>query len=275
MRYKEWTDEPLLRHPVFLRFRDDKSPEECIRQMDIAPPEDEIGAAPTPPVGRRRNVVLSNQDKMFWPEERYTKGDLVEYYRAISPWLLPYLAERPVVLTRFPDGITGKSFYQKDAPVFTPDWLRTERMWSEATQREIDYFVADDVPSLLYLANLASIPLHIWLSRVGSLELPDWCVIDLDPKGAPFADVVRIAQASTQLCDEIGLPHYAKTSGSTGIHVLIPLARQLTYEQSRSFGELLSRVVVARLPEIATVVRAVQRGTGRSTSTTCRTPTGS
>jgi len=262
VRYKEWTDEPLLRHPVFLRFRDDKSPEECIRQMDTAPPEDELGGPP-PPSADERNVVLSNQDKIFWPEERYTKGDLIEYYRAISPWLLPYLAERPVVLTRFPDGINGKSFYQKDAPVFVPDWLRTERMWSEATQREIDYFVADDVPSLLYLANLAAIPLHIWLSRVGSLELPDWCVIDLDPKGAPFADVVTIARAVHQLCEEIGLPHYAKTSGSTGIHVLIPLARQLTYEQSRSFGELLSRVVVARLPGIATVVRAVQRRDGK------------
>ena len=188
-----------------------------------------------------RNVVLSNQDKVFWPEEKYTKGDLIEYYRAISPWLLPYLAERPVVLTRFPDGINGKSFYQKDAPAFTPDWLRTERMWSEATQREIDYFVADDVPSLLYLANLAAIPLHIWLSRVGTLELPDFCVIDLDPKGAPFADVVRIALAVHALCEKIGLPHYAKTTGSTGIHVLIPLARQLTYEQSRS----LRRVAVA------------------------------
>ena len=168
-----------------------------------------------------------------------------------------------MVLTRFPDGINGKSFYQKDAPAFTPDWLRTERMWSEATQREIDYFVADDVPSLLYLANLAAIPLHMWLSRVGTLELPDFCVIDLDPKGAPFADVVRIALAVHELCEKIGLPHYAKTTGSTGIHVLIPLARQLTYEQSRGFGELLSRVVVARMPEIATVVRAVQRRDGK------------
>jgi len=168
-----------------------------------------------------------------------------------------------VVLTRFPDGINGKSFYQKDAPAFTPDWLRTERMWSEATQREIDYFMVDDVQSLLYLANLAAIPLHMWLSRVGTLELPDWCVIDLDPKGAPFSDVIRIALAVHALCDKLGLPHYAKTTGSTGIHVLIPLGRQLTYEQSRSFGELLSRVIVGQMPEIATVVRAVQRRDGK------------
>ena len=262
VRYKEWTDEELLRHPVFLRWRDDKGPEDCIRQMDRAPPDDELGVRP-PPSAEERNVVLSNQEKVFWPEERYTKGDLVEYYRAISPWLLPYLSERPVVLTRFPDGIQGKSFYQKDAPAFTPEWLRTERMWSEATQREIDYFVVDDVQSLLYLANLAAIPLHMWLSQVGTLELPDWCVIDLDPKGAPFSDVIRIALAVHDLCEKLGLPHYAKTTGSTGIHVLIPLARQLTYEQSRAFGELISRVVVGQMPGIATVVRAVQRRDGK------------
>ncbi len=262
VRFKEWTDEPLLRHPVFLRFRDDKSPEECIRQTDTAPPEDALMTASSAPP-EERVVAFSNLEKVFWPEERYTKGDLIQYYRTIGPWLLPYLVERPVVLTRFPDGIAGKSFYQKDAPAFAPDWLRTERMWSEATQREIDYFVADDEPSLLYLANMAAIPLHIWLSRVGSLERPDWCVIDLDPKSAPFSDVVNVALAVHQLCVEIGLPHYAKTSGSTGIHVMVPLARLLTYEQSRSFGELLSRVVVARLPDVATVVRAVQRRDGK------------
>ena len=147
VRYKEWTDEGLLRHPVFLRVAR-RQGARGLHPPDgpSAPPEDELGVAAATPSVEERNVVLTNQDKVFWPEERYTKGDLVEYYRAISPWLLPYLSERPVVLTRFPDGINGKSFYQKDAPAFTPDWLRTERMWSEATQREIDYFVVDDVP---------------------------------------------------------------------------------------------------------------------------------
>ncbi len=263
VRYKEWTDEDLLRQPVFLRFRDDKAMEACVRQGEVALAELEAPPPPATPEPEARTVAFSNLDKVFWPEEGYTKGDLIEYYRAISPWLLPYLRNRPVVLTRFPDGIAGKSFFQKDAPAFIPDWLRTERMWSEDTQREIDYFVADDEPSLLYLANMAAIPLHIWSSRVGTLEQPDWCVIDLDPKGAPFGDVVRVALALHESCREIGLPHFAKTSGSTGIHVLVPLARQLTYEQSRSFGELLSRVVVSRLPDIATVVRAVQRRDGK------------
>jgi bifunctional non-homologous end joining protein LigD len=260
VRYKEWTDEPLLRQPVFLRFRDDKAVSECLREERTLPSE---LAEPEPPPPASREVAFSNLDKVFWPADGYTKGDLIGYYRAIAPWLLPWLRDRPVVLTRYPDGIDGKSFFQKDAPGFIPEWLRTERMWSEHARREIDYFICEDEPSLLYLANMAAIPLHVWASRVASLDTPDWCVLDLDPKGAPFDHVVRVALALHRLCGEIGLPHYVKTSGSTGIHVLIPLARQVTYDQSRSFAELLARVVVAGEPEIATVTRQVQRREGK------------
>ena len=117
--------------------------------------------------------------------------------------MLPYLRKRPLVLTRFPDGIDGKSFYQKDAPEFAPAWIRTQPIWSDDTQRDIHYFVCDDEDSLLYIANLGSIPLHIWASRVGALEQCDWCVIDLDPKEAPFSDVVRCAQVLHALCESI------------------------------------------------------------------------
>jgi bifunctional non-homologous end joining protein LigD len=279
VRYKEWTAEHLLRQPVFLRFRDDKDPKDCelpesteqgaVRDGENAGDE---GGNPAPSRKQPRTahrapveheVVFSNVTKVFWPAEKYTKGDLIEYYRQISPWLLPYLRNRPVVLTRFPDGIDGKSFFQKDAPAFTPPWLRTERMWSEDAKRDIDYFVCDDEPSLLYLANLASIPLHVWASRVGSLEQPDWCVIDLDPKGAPFADVVTVAKATRKLCDAIGLPSYIKTSGSTGLHVLLPLGGQLTYEQTRTLAGLLARVIAAQLPDIATITRQVSKRGGR------------
>ena len=166
-------------------------------------------------------------------------------------------------MTRFPDGIKGKSFFQKDAPVFAPEWLRTERMWSEDTQREIDYFVCDDLDSLLYIANLGTIPLHVWGSRIASLERPDWCILDLDPKEAPFTDVVKVAKATKKLCDDIGLPAYIKTSGSTGLHVLIPMGRQVTYEQCRQLGGLLARVVAADLPDIATITRVVGKRGGR------------
>jgi len=291
VRYREFTPDGLLRHATFARLRTDKLPHECERQgwgspAKSATPESgaaEISAAdasaagnstvardetadsshdpPAPPVRGpvQKNIAFSNLNKIYWPAEKYTKGDLIEYYRAVSKWLLPYLANRPVVLTRFPDGIDGKSFYQKDAPVFAPEWMRTVPIWSEDTQREIRYFVCDDEESLLYLANMGSIPLHIWASRVGSLEQPDWCVIDLDPKEAPFSDVIRTALVLHRVCESVGLPNYVKTTGKTGLHILLPLGRQCTYEQSRMLGELLARCVLRELNDIATITRHVTK----------------
>jgi bifunctional non-homologous end joining protein LigD len=270
VRFREWTPDGLLRHSAFLRMREDKRPDECERQAwssNLTKGTDPAGstgeppslAFPPPKLTVQKTVAFSNLKKVFWPAEGYTKGDLIEYYRAISPWLLPYLKNRPLVLTRFPDGIDGKSFYQKDAPEFAPEWMRTVPIWSEETQRDIRYFVCDDVESLLYVANMGSIPLHIWASRMGSLELPDWCVIDLDPKEAPFSDVIRVAQVLHRICDEAGLPNYVKTTGKTGLHVLLPLGRQFTYEQSRTIGELLARLVIRELGEIATVTRHVTK----------------
>jgi len=261
VRYKEWTDEGLLRQPVFIQFRDDKPMVECVRQAGRPRLEEPAAVQETEPVDRA--VRFSNLEKVFWPDEGYTKGDLIDYYRTVAPWLLPYLKNRPIVLTRYPDGITGKSFYQKDAPKFIPDWLRTERMWSEQAQREIDYFICDDEASLLYLINLGTIPLHLWASRADALERPDWCILDLDPKEAPFVQVVTVAQAIHRLCEAIELPHFVKTSGSSGLHVLIPMGRQVTYEQARSFAELLANIVVAELPDIATVVRNPARREGK------------
>jgi bifunctional non-homologous end joining protein LigD len=287
VRYREVTPDGLLRHPTFLRLRTDKLPHECERQgwgsavqnsppystavagqsstPEATPDHDRIATTshdpPAPPERTpvQKNIAFSNLNKTYWPAEKYTKGDLIEYYRAASKWLLPYLANRPVVLTRFPDGIDGKSFYQKDAPVFAPEWIRTIPIWSEDTQREIKFFVCDDEESLLYLANMGSIPIHIWASRAGSLELPDWCVIDLDPKEAPFSDVIRCAQVLHRVCESAGLPNYVKTTGKTGLHILLPLGRQCTYEQSRLLGELLARGVLRELGDIATITRHVTK----------------
>jgi bifunctional non-homologous end joining protein LigD len=265
VRYKELTEDGLLRQPVFLRFRDDKPPEECVypraehgEGADEEFPEDDVEARFPAPA-----LQFTNVDKVFWPEEGYTKGALLEYYRAIAPWILPYLRERPLVMTRFPDGIDGKSFFQKDAPDFAPPWLRTETVWSEQTERELKYFVCDNDESLLYIINLASIPLHIWASRIGTLEQPDWCILDLDPKEAPFRHVVEVAKTLHAVCEEIGLPSFIKTSGSSGLHVLIPLGRQCTHEQARTFGELLARITSHELPEIATVARRPSQREGK------------
>jgi bifunctional non-homologous end joining protein LigD len=282
VRFREWTPDGVLRHSAFLRLRTDKLPHECERQKwavhahdeasDVPADEaDGIGSSaaladhalppppPPPKAAIQKTVNFSNPKKIYWPAEGYTKGDLIEYYRGVSQWLLPYLRNRPVVLTRFPDGIEGKSFYQKDAPEFAPEWMRTVPIWSEETQRDIRYFVCDDVESLLYIANMGSIPLHIWGSRVGSLELPDWCVIDLDPKEAPFSDVIRTAQVLHRICESAGLPDFVKTTGKTGLHIMLPLGRQFTYEQTRTLGELLARLVLRELKDIATITRHVTK----------------
>jgi bifunctional non-homologous end joining protein LigD len=270
VRFREWTPDGLLRHPSFLRLRDDKRPEDCERQWNRSessaaptaeqPQTSPSASPPAPRIGSEpKTLAFSNLAKVYWPVERYTKGDLIAYYRAIAPWLLPYLRDRPLVMTRYPDGIDGKSFYQKDAPEFAPAWVRTVPIWSEDTQRDIRYFVVDDLESLLYVANLGSIPLHIWASRVGSLEAPDWCVMDLDPKDAPFRDVIRTALALHALCDAIGMPSYVKTTGKTGLHILLPLGQQFTYAQSRILGELLARVVLRELDDIATITRHVTK----------------
>ena len=269
VQFREWTPDGLLRHAAFLRLRTDKPPSDCTRQgwgepnasgeLPIAESKSSVAPAPPPKAPVSKTFNFSNLNKVYWPAERYTKGDLIDYYRNISPWILPYLRNRPVVMTRYPDGIDGKMFYQKDAPEFAPEWIRTVKIWSEDTQREIRYFVCDDEETLLYIANLGSIPLHMWASRVGSLELCDWCVIDLDPKEAPFSDVIRTAQVLRRLCESVGIPSYVKTTGKTGLHVLLPLARQCTYAQSRTIGELLARMVLRECSDIATITRHVTK----------------
>jgi bifunctional non-homologous end joining protein LigD len=171
--------------------------------------------------------------------------------------MLPFLKDRPLVLTRYPDGILGKSFFQKDAPEWRPEWIRTVRIHSEDVDRDLDHFLVDDADGLAWIANLGTIPIHVWSSRTAALERPDWCVVDLDPKEAPFEHVVRLARALHALCEGLGLPSFPKTTGQKGLHVLVPLGGQLTHAQSRTLGELLARTIEAELPEISTTARAV------------------
>ena len=250
--YKEYTLDGRLRQPAFRRLRDDKPPTDCIGHFEDPSPVEVESAV-------HHTVTVTNRDKVFFPEKDLTKGHLVDYYERIAPWMLPYLRDRPLVLTRFPDGIHGKSFYQRDAPDFVPDWVKRTALWTETEERDIRYFMVEDAASLKYLANMGAIPIHAWHSRIDRLEHPDWCVLDLDPKDAPFADVVAVAKEIRVLLDEIELPGYLKTSGASGLHILVPLARRLTHDQSRTLGELLARVVVTRLPEICTIVRAVRK----------------
>jgi bifunctional non-homologous end joining protein LigD len=264
VRYTEVTRAGLLRQPVFLRLRDDLSPQDCRAPAERAEPTaagpasaEGATGGPAGPGAPGPELELTRLDKVFWPVEGYTKGDLLAFYEAAWPWLAPYLRDRPVVLARYPDGIEGKNFYQKNAPEFTPAWARRESI--DGT----DYFVCNDLRTLLYVVNSGAIPLHVWSARVGSLDRPDWLVLDLDPKGAPFARVVAVARHLHRLLDELGAPHFVKTSGQDGLHVLLPLGRRLAHEEARSLAEVLARVVCAELPEIATVARPLAARGGR------------
>lgn len=279
VRFIEWTSDGGTRHPVFVRLRPDLRPEDCRRDVaaesvTIEPvsaavePEEE---ATQPETGGKRqaseqaarNVKITNAAKIFWPAEGYTKGDLIAYYEAVAPLLVPYLTDRPLVLTRYPDGIEGKSFFQKDAPAFVPAWVRTERIYSKDAERDIDYFIVNDATTLTYVVNLGTIPLHLWASRLGSLDRPNWLVLDLDPKGAPFSDVVTVARELHDILEELRLPNYVKTSGSTGLHLLVPLGAEYSYEETRNFARLLALLAVGAAPEVATLARPVHTRGGK------------
>jgi len=210
-----------------------------------------------------RTVNVTNPRKVFWPEEGYTKSDLIEYYDAVAPWLLPYLEDRPLVLTRYPDGIKGKSFFQKDAPEWIPSWVQTARIHAHDVGRDIDYFIVNDRESLRYVVNLGTIPLHLWSARLSGLDHPDWLVLDLDPKGAPFTDVVKVARALHKILDELELPSYVKTSGATGLHILLPLGARYDHEIVRTFARLVAVMGVEAEPAISTIARPLHSRGGK------------
>lgn len=251
--FKNLTRAGRLRQPVFLELVPDLAADECTDDVPVWEWQTEVDATT-----EEAAIAVTNPEKVFWPAEGYTKRNLVDYYEAISPWMLPWLRDRPLVLTRYPDGIEGKNFFQKDAPAFVPGWFKTVDIWSEGGDRTIRYLLADTTQALTYIANLGAIPLHVWSSRATSLDAPDYSIIDLDPKQAPFDSVVELAKAIHHVCCSVGLPAYLKTSGATGLHILIPLAGQLSYDQSRMLAELIARVVLQTHGELGTIVRSVK-----------------
>jgi len=286
VRFTEWTDSGGIRQPSFLGLADDADPRGCHYDGPGAqgsPPADDAkdevpdaelnGGAQvkgrkgrgkdTAPSAAEPKASVTNPEKIFWPRDGYTKGDLVAYYREISKWMLPYLKDRPVMLTRYPDGIEGKMFYQKDAPGFAPPWIRTEKIYSEDSQRDISYFVLDSEEALAYVANLAAITIHMWSSRIPHLERPDWLLFDIDPKGSTTHHAVEVAREVSNVLREVGLEPCLKTSGQMGIHVVVGLAPKYTYDQAKMFSELVSQVVVSRVPEIATINRNPRTRKGR------------
>jgi bifunctional non-homologous end joining protein LigD len=215
------------------------------------------------PVGDRE-LAVSNLAKVLYPKAGFTKGDLIDAYADLAEVLLPHLRGRPVTLKRYPDGVEGKFFYEKRSPKHRPDWVATTRIWSESHKAEIDYTLIEDLPTLIWTANLANIELHTALARIGDLDRPDSLVFDLDP-GAP-ADVVdcaRVALRLRALFTQLGLDCYAKTSGSKGLHLHAPLNGTATFDQTRPFAKAVAEVMEARFPDEVVSRQAKARRPGR------------
>jgi bifunctional non-homologous end joining protein LigD len=208
-------------------------------------------------------VELSNLSKVFWPDEGLTKGDLIDYFAAVSPYLLPAIRNRPLTVIRYPDGIAGMSFYQKDTPKYAPSWVRTVSLRAESAKREVRYTRCNDKRTLQWLANQASIELHPWLSRTDRLNRPDHLVFDLDPPQDAFERAVQVALILKAVLDEVGLQGLPKTSGGKGIHVYVPLQRRQPFPAVRSAALAIGRLVEERIPDDATAEFRIAKRGGR------------
>jgi len=204
-----------------------------------------------------QTLSLSNQTKVLWPEDGFTKGDLVAYYRAVAPFMLPHLADRPLTLERYPDGVGRESFFEKNASKFLPGWIPTVSVKTESGRRDsVRFIVCNDEATLVYVANLAAIVLHVWTSRQQTLDSPDFLFFDLDPhEGCTLATLAKVALALRDTLGEIGLKPLVKSSGGSGLHVVIPLSPRYDYEFCKGFAELVARTLNGRLPEATTLLR--------------------
>lgn len=206
-----------------------------------------------------KTIKLSKLEKNLWPEQGYTKADLIYYYNAIAAFILPHLQDRPLVFTRYPDGIESKFFYQKNAPDYTPEWFRSY-LWPSQEGTENRLLMIEDAAGLVWCANQACIEIHPWMSRTQSIEYPDYLVFDLDPSpGSSFEDVISIALQLKNILDDLGLRSCPKTSGAMGLHIYLPVETRYPYETLRDFARMIAEAICSHLPEIATVERTVAR----------------
>ncbi len=210
-----------------------------------------------------KDVELTNLTKMFWPDDNITKADFIDYHAKVAPYILPHLKGRPLVFTRYPDGIHGKSFYQKNIPEYAPDWLNTYESLSDDV-KIIRYMLIDDTASLIWAANQASLEFHPWLSTIDSPEYPDFAVFDFDPmEKTDFEDARRLALALRNLLELQGISGYPKTSGATGLQVYVPIEPIYTYEQVRNFVKVFCRALEETFPSMATTERNIKKRQGK------------
>jgi bifunctional non-homologous end joining protein LigD len=203
---------------------------------------------------KKTSQAFTNPDKVFWPDLGYTKGDLIGYYENIAPVILPYLADRPNSLNRFPDGITGVHFFQRNvARGSTPDFVETATIRAK-TGRNVRYVLCNNKETPLFLADLGCIEVHPWNSRVGMLAKPDYLILDLDPgERAAFGDCIKVAQAAHEILGAIRVPNLCKTSGKRGLHIYVPLGAKYPYERVRQFGDALACAINKKIPELTSM----------------------
>jgi bifunctional non-homologous end joining protein LigD len=284
----EITSDGVFRHPSFQGMRDDKNATDVVRETAaetkqiIAEPEtssneSKLVSAPKPN-GRQtllnpkeetqvkkingHDLKFTNLSKIYWPEEGYTKRDMFNYYYQVAEYILPYLKDRPQSLNRFPNGIHGKSFYQKDVKGKAPEWIKTFP-YTTSDGEDKEFLVGDDQATLLWMASLGCIEMNPWFSRIQNPDKPDYCVIDLDPDKNTFDQVIIAAQEVKKILDAIGIPGFAKTSGSTGIHIYIPLGAEYSYDQSQMFAKLIVTIVHNELPDFTSMERQIKNRGGK------------
>ena len=292
VKYGQWTNDLKLRAPVFLGFQEDRDPRDCRMEEARAGKSSVSDSASTPEDSAKRNAIrpkntfsdpkeletelarghgerlevdldgktlsLTHLNKLYFTKPDLRKRDVLLYYLRIAPYILPFLRDRPLVLKRYPNGIDGKFFFQKEAPASRPEWLRTALIYSDERKAEMPYFVADDLADLLYLTNLGCIDHNPWSSSFDDEIHPDYVFFDLDPTdGTQFDVVTKIAQSVYKHLDLLGVRPYLKTSGASGFHIFVPLERKYTYDEVRLFAGAIGQQVQAELPELVTFERKV------------------
>lgn len=290
--FTEMTGDGVMRHPSFFGMRNDKNAKKVILEEEQAVNEI-IGEQSKEGDGMRKNskegssdkknyktmlnpkdktqvqkvngheLKFTNLDKLFWPDEKITKRDLINYYEQAAPFILPYLKDRPQSMNRYPNGIKEEGFYFKDVTDTAPEWAETYLYQSEADGRDRHYLVGKDEATLLYMANLGCIEMNPWSSTVGKPDNPTFCIIDLDPDKNTFDQVIETAQLTKQLLDDMGVPSYCKTSGSTGLHIYIPLGNKYNYDQSKEFAHIIVTLIHAELPDYTSLERTVRARKGK------------
>jgi bifunctional non-homologous end joining protein LigD len=260
VKFQAWTSDGRMRIPIFQGLRMDKPAKEIGQELPQAPSGRYFGPGPAKRGGETvriggRDLALTHLNKTYFPDDGLTKGDVIDYDRKMAKWMLPYLKDRPQSLRRNPDGLAGGSFFHKDFDIKPYAWMKTVHVKSE-TRDDMDYLVCNDEATLVAMANLGCIEINPWNSRTGSLDNPDYCIVDLDPEDIAFSRVIETAMETRKVLETAKITAFCKTTGSRGLHIVIPLGAKYSYDQARMLAELIGQLVHARLPETTSLVRS-------------------